>query len=256
MAPGATKCGRARSFAVGPTTRLNINSLRSRWKGATLEERNCVVYTRVSTERQGRSGLGLNAQEMAVENYLKGARWTVVGRFTEVESGKRADRVELAKALAACKKHKATLVVAKLDRLSRNLAFIANVMEAGIEFVAFDLPFASRLTLHVLAAVAEHERVMISIRTKEALASAKARGVKLGATGPRNLRGALERRRDRADTFAEKLRVVLEGLRARGLSQRAIVGELNGLGIKSPGGGTWHLQPLQRVLARLAATRT
>ena len=213
------------------------------------------MYTRVSTERQGRSGLGLNAQEMAVENYLKGARWTVVGRFTEVESGRKADRVELAKALAACKKHKATLVVAKLDRLSRNLAFIANVMEAGIEFVACDMPYANRLTLHVLGAVAEHERVMISIRTKEALASAKARGVKLGVTGPRNLCHALQRRRDNADAFAEKLRVVLGGLRARGLSQRAIVGELNALGIRSPGGRTWHLRPLQRVMARLATER-
>lgn len=189
----------------------------------------------------------------AVESYLKGGRWKVVGRFTEVESGKRADRVELAKALAVCRKHKAVLIVAKLDRLSRNLAFIANLMEAKVEFVACDLPYANRLMLRILAAVAEHEREMISRRTKEALAAARVRGIRLGMTGPRNLRHSLVRCRAQANAFAERLRGVLDGLRARGLSQRAIADELNALGIKSPRGGEWHLRPLQRVMARLAA---
>ena len=218
-----------------------------------MEERKCIVYTRVSTEQQGRSGLGLDAQEAAVESFLKGGTWEVVGRFTEVESGKRADRAELAKALAACKRSGAVLVVAKVDRLSRNVAFIANVMEAGIEFVACDMPYANRLTLHVLAAVAEHEREMISRRTKEALEAAKTRGVKLGVTGPANLRRAVARCQAKAGAFAERLRALIEGFQARGLSQRAIARELNALGIRSPGGGTWHLITVQRVLARLAA---
>ncbi len=218
-----------------------------------MEERKCIVYTRVSTERQGRSGLGLDAQKAAVESFLKSGSWKVVGWFTEVESGKRADRVELAKALAACKRSGAVLVVAKVDRLSRNLAFIANVMEAGIEFVACDMPYANRLTLHVLAAVAEHEREMISRRTKEALEAAKRRGVKLGVTGPANLRRAVERCQAKAGAFAERLRALIEGFQARGLSQRAIARELNALGIRSPGGGTWRLITVQRVLTRLAA---
>src|SRR6516165_10069055 len=139
-----------------------------------------VAYFRVSTDRQGKSGLGLEAQRETVMNYLNGGRWTLVGEFTEVESGKRADRPELEKALAACKKQKAKLVIAKLDRLSRNLAFIATLMESGVEFVAVDNPHANKLTIHILAAVYQHEREMISERTKAALAAAKKRGQRLG----------------------------------------------------------------------------
>jgi hypothetical protein len=118
-----------------------------------------VAYFRVSTDRQGKSGLGLDAQREAVMNYLNGGRWSLVDEFTEVESGKRADRPELEKALAACKKQRARLVIAKLDRLSRNLAFIATLMESGVEFVAVDNPHANKLTIHILAAVAQHERI-------------------------------------------------------------------------------------------------
>ncbi len=218
-----------------------------------MEERKCVTYSRVSTESQYRSHLGLDAQDAAVESYLRGGRWKVIGRFTEVESGKRADRPELAKALALCKKHKAVLIVSRLDRLSRSVAFIANLLEAKIPFHACDLPAATTLTLQIFAAVAEHERQLISTRTKEALAAARARGVKLGLTGPQNLRRALEGQQAGADASAEKLRGVLDGFGSRGLPQRAIVRELNALGVKSPGGGTWHLRPLQRVMARLAA---
>src|SRR6516164_8225373 len=139
-----------------------------------------VAYFRVSTDRQGKSGLGLEAQRETVMNYLNGGRWTLVGEFTEVESGKRADRPELEKALAACKKQKAKLVIATLDRLSRNLAFIATLMESGVEFVAVDNPHANKLTVHILAAVAQHEREMIAQRTKAALAAAKKRGQVLG----------------------------------------------------------------------------
>jgi DNA invertase Pin-like site-specific DNA recombinase len=140
-----------------------------------------VAYYRVSTARQGRSGLGLAAQQAAVHEHLNGGKWRIVAEFTEVESGKRADnRPKLAEALAACRVHGATLIIAKLDRLARNVAFVSNLMEAGVDFEAVDFPAANRLTVHILAAVAEHEARMISERTKAALAAAKRRGVKLG----------------------------------------------------------------------------
>ena len=139
-----------------------------------------VAYFRVSTDRQGKSGLGLEAQRASVINYLNGGTWELVGEFVEVESGKHSDRPRLAEALQACRKHRAKLVIAKLDRLSRNLAFIATLMESGIEFVAVDNPHANKLTVHILAAVAQHEREAISERTKDALRAAKARGTKLG----------------------------------------------------------------------------
>src|SRR5213080_3501248 len=139
-----------------------------------------IAYFRVSTDKQGKSGLGLEAQRNAVLDYLNGGRWSLVQEFVEVESGKHSDRPQLTAALAACKKHKAKLVIAKLDRLSRNLAFIATLMESGVEFVAVDMPEANKLTVHILAAVAEHEREMISERTKAALKAAKARGTRLG----------------------------------------------------------------------------
>jgi DNA invertase Pin-like site-specific DNA recombinase len=139
-----------------------------------------IAYFRVSTDRQGKSGLGLDAQRDAVTNYLNGGRWTLVDEFTEVESGKRNDRPELVRALTACKRRKAKLVIAKLDRLSRNLAFIATLMDSGVEFVAVENPHANKLTVHILAAVAQHEREIISARTSAALKAAKARGKRLG----------------------------------------------------------------------------
>ena len=114
-----------------------------------------VSYYRVSTDKQGKSGLGLDAQRRAVQQYLNGGTWSLIGEFTEIESGKRNERPELAKALAACKRQKAKLVIAKLDRLSRNLAFIATLMDSGVEFIAVDNPHANKLTVHILAAVAQ-----------------------------------------------------------------------------------------------------
>src|SRR5215469_5908263 len=143
-----------------------------------------VAYYRVSTARQGRSGLGLEAQRQAVSDYLNGGAWDLVAEFTEIESGKRNDRPELSRALELCRRQKATLVIAKLDRLARNVAFIANLMESRVDFVAVDMPQANRLTVHILAAVAEHEREMIVARTKAALAAAKARGKRLGWANP------------------------------------------------------------------------
>ena len=123
-----------------------------------------VAYYRVSTERQGISGLGLEAQRQAVLDFLNGGRWKLVEEYTEVESGKRADRPELAKAFAACRLHRATLVIAKLDRLSRGAAFLLNLRDAGVDFVAADMPDANRMTVAILACVAEHEREAISQR--------------------------------------------------------------------------------------------
>jgi len=131
-----------------------------------------VSYLRASTDRQGRNRLGIEAQRQAVETYLDGGRWELLEEFTEVESGKRNDRPELAAALKACRQHKATLVIAKLDRLVRNVAFIANLMDSGVKFVATDMPSANEFILHIYAAVAQEEPRLISERTRAVLAAA------------------------------------------------------------------------------------
>jgi DNA invertase Pin-like site-specific DNA recombinase len=203
-----------------------------------------VSYLRVSTDRQGERGYGIEAQRRAVADYLDGGNWQLLGEFVEVESGKRNDRPELAKALAACKKHKATLVIAKLDRLARNVAFIANLMDGKVDFVCCDMPQATRLTIHVLAAVAEHEREMIAARTKAGLAAAKARGVKLGNAeiAAANRGAALNRAKQLRPIFAE-----LVALSARGAAE-----ELNRRGVQTPAGGQWHATTVIRVRDRLA----
>ena len=205
-----------------------------------------VAYYRVSTERQGRSGLGLEAQQAAVRSYL--GQTTPVAEFTEVETGKRNDRPELEPALALCRKRKARLVIAKLDRLSRNVAFIAALMDSNVEFVAVDNPHATRLTLHILAAVGEHERAMIAERTKAALRAAKARGIKLGRNGAETLAPA---HRAAAIERARQLAPVLAELRSAGLSARQIAAELTERGVPTPSGGKWHGQTVLRVIGRL-----
>src|SRR6202022_782122 len=182
-----------------------------------------IAYFRVSTDRREKSGRGLAAQREAVMSYLDGGRWALVDEFTEVESGKRNDRPELEKALAACKKRKAKLVIAKLDRLSRNLAFIATMMDSGVEFVAVDNPHANKLTLHILAAVAQHEREMIAERTKAALQAAKQRGRVLGRNAAENL---APRYRQEALARAVQLAPVLRELADQGFSARGIAREL------------------------------
>src|SRR5215212_5938451 len=142
--------------------------------------RHFISYCRVSTDQQGRSGLGLEAQQSAVAQHVASVGGRIVGEFVEVESGRRNDRPQLAAALEACRKRRAVLVIAKLDRLARNVAFVSGLMESGVEFVAADMPTVTKLTVHILAAVAEEEARMISARTKVALQAAKARGVKLG----------------------------------------------------------------------------
>ena len=211
-----------------------------------------VAYFRVSTDRQGKSGLGLEAQREAVMNYLNGGSWQLVGEFTEVESGKHSDRPQLAAALAACKKHRAKLVIAKLDRLSRNLAFIATLMEAGAEFIAVDNPHASKLTVHILAAVAQHEREMISQRTKDALAAAKARGTVLGNPYLAAARAvAHTAQREAADAFAANVRPIIEQIRASGVqSLRGVARALTARGIKTARGGTWTPVQVSDILRR------
>jgi DNA invertase Pin-like site-specific DNA recombinase len=217
--------------------------------------RRFVAYYRVSTDRQGRSGLGLEAQQKAVRDYLDGGAWEIVAEFVEIESGKRADRPELARALDACRKHKARLVIAKLDRLSRNLAFIATLMDSGVEFVAVDNPHANKLTIHILAAVAEHEREMISERTKAALAAAKARGKKLGTPDPA---GAVARMsvalRAQTARFAANVLPIIREVQAAGhTSANAIAGQLNARKVATARGGRWTHVQVRQIINRNAA---
>lgn len=210
--------------------------------------RRYVAYFRVSTERQGQSGLGIEAQREAVAAYVSREAGQVVADFVEVESGKRRDRPELEAALVACRKTKATLLIAKLDRLARSVHFISGLMEAGVEFVAVDNPHANRLMLHLLAAFAEHEREMISTRTKAALAAARARGVVLGKNGhclaARARREACER--------AKRVEPAIIEMRAAGVhTLEGIASELNARGIQGQRGGNWHATSVRRVLRRL-----
>ena len=217
-----------------------------------------ISYFRVSTDQQGRSGLGLEAQERAVADYLGGNGWTAIAAFTEVESGKRDDnRPELGRALAACRLHGATLVIAKLDRLSRNVAFIAALMDSGVDFVAVDFPQANRLTVHILAAVAEHERAMISQRTKEAPAAAKARGVKLGndnLTDAARAKGRVASALALAKRAKERAALVVPTIRelqAGGASLHKVAEALNSKGVPAPRGGAWYGSSVRNAL-RLA----
>lgn len=220
-----------------------------------MQEAKFVAYLRVSTSRQGQSGLGLEAQRHAVAQYLQGGVRTPCGEFIEVESGKGSNalarRPQLRLALDACKKHKATLVIAKLDRLARNVHFISGLLESGVEFVAADMPNANKVMLHMHAVMAEWERDQISSRTKAALAAAKARGVRLGVVGKENLNRNAQARKVAASAFAERLRGVFEGFKAAGMTQRRMVSELNSLGLRPALGGNWSLIQVQRVLARL-----
>jgi DNA invertase Pin-like site-specific DNA recombinase len=207
-----------------------------------------VAYYRVSTAKQGTSGLGLAAQEAAVRTFIAGEP---IAAFTEVESGKRDDRPQLAAALAHAKRHKATLVIAKLDRLARDVHFISGLLKSGVEIRACDIPTANRMVLHIMAAVAEGEREMISERTKAALAAARARGVRLGT--PHTQRLAQERRAA-ADAQARKLRPVVAELWVDGTTNiREMAAALNARGIPASRGGQWHATSVQRLLQRIAA---
>jgi DNA invertase Pin-like site-specific DNA recombinase len=211
-----------------------------------------VAYFRVSTDKQGKSGLGLEAQREAVLSYLNGGSWSLVQEFVEVESGKHSDRPQLAAALAACKRHRAKLVIAKLDRLSRNLAFIATLMDSGVEFVAVDNPHANKLTVHILAAVAQHEREMIAQRTRDALQAAKARGKVLGNPSLKNARErAFEANREAADRFAANVLPVIQQIQASGVqSLRGVARALTARGIKTARGGEWSAVQVADIIRR------
>ena len=211
-----------------------------------------IAYYRVSTEQQGHSGLGLDAQKKAVLDWLNGGKWSLVAEFTEIESGKRADRPELERALRECKRRGASLVIARLDRLARNVHFISGLMEKKVPFVAVEFPDATPLMLHIHAAMAEHERKLISERTKAGLEQAKVRGVKLGTYGPILAR----QNRDRARTQAKELRPIIKELRKAGKDTvRGIMEELNRRGIKTLRGGIWHPHTVNVLLHRIDRTK-
>jgi DNA invertase Pin-like site-specific DNA recombinase len=219
-----------------------------------------VGYERVSTTRQGASGLGIEAQRQAIDGFVAQKAGTLLARFTEVESGRNPDRPELKQALHLARVTGATLVIAKLDRLSRNAAFLLTLRDSGVTFAAVDLPEANDLTVGIMALVAQAEREAISRRTREALAVARSRGVKLGnpngaaalrraGKGGAPLRAAIAMN---ADAHARDLGPVIEDIRAGGAtSLRAIAAELNARGMLTRRGGRWHVSTVTNLLGRL-----
>ncbi len=215
-----------------------------------------VAYFRVSTQKQGRSGLGLQAQRDSVSSYIAGVNGTLCGEFTEIESGKRTDRPELSKALALCRVHGATLITAKLDRLSRNVHFVSGLLESGVEFCAVDFPQANRFMIHLLAAVGEYEAKLISDRTKAALAQAKRRGVQIGGYADncpqiarKGNRASAVVRSEAAQRRASDLLPVIESIRAEGAqSLRQIADGLNQRGITTARGAQWSPTAVLRVM--------
>ena len=215
-----------------------------------------IAYRRVSTQRQGVSGLGLEAQEEAIARHSSMTGRPVIATYTEVESGRKSDRPELAKALAHARRARAALVIAKLDRLGRNVRFLASLMESGVPFVCCDNPHATPLTLHILAAVAEEETRMISERTRAALAAAKARGVKLGRDNltvegrARGLAQSARARSERAAADHAPILPLIRELHAAGSSQQAIADRLNTEGHLTRTGKPWHQVAVKRLLDR------
>lgn len=224
-----------------------------------MATRKLVAYFRVSTDRQGTQSLGIDAQRAAVAAYAQHTE--IIGEYCEAESGKRKDRPELAKAVAHARRARAVLVIAKLDRLARNVAFVSALMESDVEFVCCDNPTANRLTLHILAAVAEDEAHRISQRTREALAAAKRRGVLLGTRDPRctllgteaarrgGRKGAESNRQAAVASDAAVAGVVLQ-LQREGISLREIAAQLNHGGHATRTGRDWSARQVQRVLER------
>ena len=213
-----------------------------------------VIYTRVSTKRQGKSGLGLEAQERDIEVFFNSyaeVPYEVLERFCDVESGSSDDRPELSKAIALAKKEQATLLVAKLDRLSRKVSFIASLVEdKRLTFKVASMPYADKFQLHLYACLAEQERDFISLRTKAALKAAKARGVKLGGDRPEAQRRHYAVKTT-ADANAQRVSSVILRSRKDGISYRDIADELNRLGVQTARGGQWHAMQVQRYAQRL-----
>lgn len=221
--------------------------------------RTFVAYLRVSTDKQGRSGLGLEAQQAAITAFLGPKDRLLAPPYIEIESGKNSSRPKLAEALARCRKTGATLLIAKLDRLARSVRFIATLMEERVPFMACDMPAATPFMFHIYAAVAEEEARAISRRTKAALVAAKARGVKLG--GDRGYRpshapdavigsrAAAQARTQRAQQSAHALQPVIEEIRAAGITSfNGIAAGLRKRGVGTPRGGTWTATAVRRVM--------
>ncbi len=207
-----------------------------------------VAYYRVSTTRQGHSGLGLESQRESVAQYLRSTEGNLINDFVEIESGKKYNRPQLLAAIKECKSRKAILIIAKLDRLARNVHFISGLMESKVEFVAVDNPHANRLMLHLLAAFAEHEREQISQRTKEAMQAARRRGVRLGVNGHR----LAEQNKSRAREFAQSLKSVIQDIQEDGLTLlQDIADELNNRNIQTARGGIWYPTSVARVMKYL-----
>ena len=214
-----------------------------------------IAYYRVSTVKQGQSGLGLEAQKASVADYLSTAKGELINEFTEIQSGKKNNRPELDKALRKCRLTGATLLIAKLDRLSRNAAFLINLQDSAINFVACDMPEANTLTVGLMACLADYEREMISKRTKEALKAAKARGVRLGnpkldqvrhtdTTAAREARSI--KAKERNTEILEVVREIKQG--AERLSLREIANQLNNAGYTTARGKSWQATSVMRVL--------
>ncbi|QOF94228.1 recombinase family protein [Novacetimonas hansenii] len=211
-----------------------------------------VAYYRVSTEKQGKSGLGIEAQQHSVRQFLNGGDWELLAEFTEIETGKNDDRPQLERAMNECRLTGATLVIAKIDRLSRNAAFLIGLKDAGISFVAADMPGANQMTIGIMALVAQQEREAISQRTKEALAAAKARGVKLGGYrgGPMvNGKAGTEALQQKTAAFRASVRPLVTELHDQGMSQRQIAAELDRRSVRTPRGGKWTAKAVAAVLA-------
>lgn len=218
-----------------------------------------VSYIRVSTQKQGRSGLGLAAQRDAITAYLNGGHWTLVDEYVEVESGKNSDRPKLAEALSMCRLHRATLLIAKLDRLSRNVGFICKLQDAGVKFIAVDMPMATEVTVHIMAVMAQYEAKAVSARTTAALKAAKARGTALGGRrvsaerwariASKGRREGTAKRSELASKWAADVLPVIEHIRKSGaVTLRQIADELNARGIETRLGGEWTATQVMRVL--------
>jgi DNA invertase Pin-like site-specific DNA recombinase len=213
---------------------------------------NFVTYCRVSTDKQGIKGLGMDAQADLIARHVRSTNGKVLHAYVEVESGKNNARPQLAMALVHCKSTGATLLIAKLDRLARNVAFISSLMESGVEFIAADMPTANRLTIHILAAVAEHEAKMISDRTKAALAMStkKLGGYRPRATiTPAKRAASLQQRQDRATLRASSIAPMIQLIKTTGTtSLRGIAYRLNESGVKTARGGDWSAVQVSRIM--------
>lgn len=211
-----------------------------------------ISYFRVSTTRQGASGLGIEAQQRAVALHVAQTGGRELASFTEIESGKNNERPKLSEAMERCRLTGAVLLIAKLDRLSRDAHFLLGLEKAGIDFIAADMPNANRLTVGIMALVAQQEREAISARTKAALAEAKARGQKLGGYRPGarkvDYRLSIEARQKAAEAFRASIGPMVAGLREEGMSLRQIAERMTELGIKTSKGGTWTAATVSRVL--------